>query len=182
MSGGMRGKLRSAPDESPACSKLCDQIITTGDFAEPGQASSCIGMAMPFGSAPLFLSATTIRVLLCDDVQAFRALMRYSLEEEEGIEVVGEAADGNEGIRQAAELRPDVVLLDLSMPECDGLEAIPAMRRRSPTSKIVALSGFAAGRMAEPVMASGAQAYLEKGVDMVEIVAAIRDVHLNEAA
>lgn len=123
-----------------------------------------------------------IRVLLCDDVPAFRALVRYSLEDEEGIEVVGEAADGNEGVRQAADLRPDVVLLDLSMPECDGLEAIPALRVRAPECAIVALSGFAADRMAEPVMARGAMAYLEKGVELSEIVATIREVAAGAAA
>lgn len=131
---------------------------------------------------PRFLRAMSpgedkIRVLLCDDVQAFRALIRYSLEEEEGIEVVGEAADGNEGVRQAGDLQPDVVLLDLSMPECDGLEAIPAMRQRSPRSQIVALSGFTADRMKEPVLARGARAYLEKGVDLAQIAATIRCVH-----
>jgi DNA-binding NarL/FixJ family response regulator len=118
--------------------------------------------------------AAVIRVLLCDDVPAFRALVRYSLEDEEGIEVVGEAGDGREGVRQAAALKPDVVLLDLSMPECDGLEAIPALLARSPGSAIVALSGFTADRMAQPVMASGAVAYLEKGVALSEIVATIR--------
>ncbi|MEO6496680.1 MAG: response regulator transcription factor [Solirubrobacteraceae bacterium] len=124
----------------------------------------------------LMSSPFSIRVLLCDDVQAFRALMRYSLEEEDGIVVVGEAADGNEGIRQATELQPDVVLLDLSMPDCDGLEAIPAIARNSPRTQIVALSGFTADRMAEPVIALGATAYLEKGVDLSEVVATIRGV------
>jgi DNA-binding NarL/FixJ family response regulator len=123
----------------------------------------------------------TIRVLLCDDVQAFRALVRYSLEDEEGIEVVGEAADGIEGVRQAGDLQPDVILLDLSMPECDGLEAIPAMVERSPHARIVALSGFTAERMAAPVIARGATAYLEKGVDLSEIVTTIREVHAAAA-
>jgi DNA-binding NarL/FixJ family response regulator len=117
-----------------------------------------------------------IRVLLCDDVQAFRALVRYSLEYEEGIEVVGEAADGREGIRQARELQPDVILLDLSMPECDGLEAIPEIAEQAPHASIVAFSGFTADRMAEPVMARGATAYLEKGIDLSVVVATIRDV------
>src|SRR4051794_34206920 len=122
------------------------------------------------------LNAANIRVVLCDDVTAFRALVRYSLEDEEGIEVVGEAADGNEGVRQVADLQPDVILLDLSMPECDGLEAIPAMRAQSPGTRIVALSGFTADRMAAPVIARGAKAYLEKGVEIAEIVATIRHV------
>ena len=125
--------------------------------------------------------AESIRVVLCDDVQAFRALVRYSLEDEDGIEVVGEAADGLEGVRQVGDLRPDVILLDLSMPECDGLEAIPAMREQSPDTRIIALSGFTADRMAEPVMARGAKAYLEKGVEISEIVATIRDVYAAAA-
>jgi NarL family two-component system response regulator LiaR len=107
-------------------------------------------------------------------VPAFRALVRYSLDDEEDIEVVGEAGDGLEGVRMAVELQPDVVLLDLSMPDCDGLEAIPALRRRVPQAAIVALSGFTADRMAQPVIASGAIAYLEKGVALSEIVDAIR--------
>jgi len=127
------------------------------------------------------LSPDNIRVVLCDDVQAFRALVRYSLEDEDGIEVVGEAGDGLEGCRQVADLQPDVILLDLSMPECDGLEAIPAMRKSSPHTQIVALSGFTADRMAEPVIARGAKAYLEKGVEIAEIVATIRDVYAAAA-
>ena len=115
-----------------------------------------------------------IRVLLCDDVPAFRALVRYSLADEADIEVVGEAGDGVEGVRRAEALQPDVILLDLSMPDCDGLEAIPALRRRVPHAAIVALSGFTAERMAQPVIASGATAYLEKGVALAEIVEAIR--------
>ena len=73
-----------------------------------------------------------IRVLVCDDVQAFRALMRYTLQEDPGIEVVGEAADGVAAIDAAERLQPDVVLLDLTMPILDGIDAIPAMLERSP--------------------------------------------------
>lgn len=138
-------------------------------------------MSLRFVRSSDFMTASNIRVLLCDDVAAFRALVRYSLEDEEGIEVVGEAANGNEGVRQATDLQPDIVLLDLSMPECDGLEAIPVMRKQSPGTRIVALSGFTADRMAAPVIARGATAYLEKGVDLSEIVATIRDVHAAAA-
>ena len=141
-----------------------------------------MGLVSPrFLRSPDMSSDENIRVVLCDDVQAFRALMRYSLEDVDGIEVVGEAANGNEGIRQVDELHPDVVLLDLSMPECDGLEAIPAMRQRSPETRIVALSGFTSDRMAEPAIARGAQAYLEKGVEMERIVDTIRSVSAQAA-
>jgi chemotaxis response regulator CheB len=68
-----------------------------------------------------------IRVLVCDDVEAFRALMRYALQEDPGIEVVGEAADGMAAIGAAESLQPDVVLLDLTMPVLDGIDAIPAV-------------------------------------------------------
>jgi DNA-binding NarL/FixJ family response regulator len=115
-----------------------------------------------------------IRVLLCDDVEAFRALMRHTLPEDHDIEIVGEAADGEAGVRAVEELQPDVVLLDLSMPLLDGMEAIPAMLERAPATRIVALSGFGAERMAEPVLEQGAVAYVEKGDDVATIRAAIR--------
>src|SRR4051794_5253602 len=112
-----------------------------------------MGRRMPKG-AP-------IRVFLCDDVEAFRALMRFTLAEDPEIEVVGEAGDGEAGVAGVAALQPDVVLLDLSMPRCDGMEAIPRMRRVSPATSIVALSGFDAERMAGAVLKRGAHAYVE---------------------
>jgi DNA-binding NarL/FixJ family response regulator len=115
-----------------------------------------------------------IRVFLCDDVQAFRALMRFTLEEDPCIRIVGEAGDGNAGVRGVADTQPDVVLLDLSMPDCDGFEAIPQMRESAPEATIVALSGFGAERMAGPVLACGAHAYLEKGEDLERIRIVIR--------
>jgi DNA-binding NarL/FixJ family response regulator len=114
-----------------------------------------------------------IRVFLCDDVEAFRALMRSSLADDPRIEVVGEAADGEEGVERVADLQPDVVLLDMSMPRVDGLEAIPHIRRRAPSTSIIGLSSHGAARMAEPWLAKGADAYLEKGVELDEIRAAI---------
>jgi DNA-binding NarL/FixJ family response regulator len=114
-----------------------------------------------------------IRVFLCDDVEAFRALMRSSLADDPAIEIVGEAADGDEGVEAVADLQPDVVLLDMSMPRCDGLEAIPAMRRRAPSTSIIGLSSHGAARMAEPFLEQGAAAYLEKGTRLDEIRAAI---------
>src|SRR3954469_20386921 len=85
-------------------------------------------------------SAQPIRVLLCDDVEGFRALMRSSLADDPSIEIVGEAADGAEGVEAAADLQPDVVLLDMSMPNMGGLQAIPRMRRRAPRTSIIGLS------------------------------------------
>jgi DNA-binding NarL/FixJ family response regulator len=117
------------------------------------------------------VGAGAIRVLLCDDAPAFRALVRYTLEEDRTVVIVGQAGDGEAGLAAIAELRPDVVLLDISMPRLQGLDAIGAMRERSPRTRIVALSGFTAGEMAAPAIERGAHAYVEKGTG----VAAIRD-------
>jgi len=116
-----------------------------------------------------------VRVFLVDDVGAFRALMRFTLEEDPRIQVVGEAADGREGVCGVWRLQPDVVLLDLAMPVLDGFEAIPLMLERSPGTTIVALSGFTAERMAQLCIASGAHAYLEKGEDAAVIREAVLD-------
>jgi DNA-binding NarL/FixJ family response regulator len=117
-----------------------------------------------------------LRVCLCDDVREFRQLMRYGLEDDPAIEVICEAADGNECIEVLASAAPDVVLLDLSMPDRDGLEVIRALRERSQAVKIVVLSGFAAARMEQTVLECGADRYLEKGTPLADIRAAIREV------
>ena len=118
-----------------------------------------------------------VRVFLVDDVGAFRALMRFTLEEDPRIQVVGEAGDGQEGITGVERLKPDVVLLDLAMPVLDGFEAMPLIREASPDTTIVALSGFTAERMAQLCIENGAYAYLEKGEDAT----VIRDAVLEAA-
>jgi len=120
------------------------------------------------------VAGAVIRVLLCDDAPGFRALMRYTLEEDANVVVVGEAVDGEAGLAAVAELRPDVVLLDLSMPRVEGIDVIAAMRARSPATRIVALSGFTAEEMEGPVLELGAHAYVEKGTGIAAIRDAIR--------
>lgn len=120
-------------------------------------------------------AADPIRVLLCDDAEGFRALMRVSLAADPAIEIVGEAADGEAGVDAAAALQPDVVLLDMSMPRMGGLQAIPKMRRRAPRTSIIGLSSLSASRMAAPSKEIGAHSYLEKGTELEEIRAAIHE-------
>jgi DNA-binding NarL/FixJ family response regulator len=124
-------------------------------------------------SCPDVAAADPIRVLLCDDAEGFRALMRSSLAGDPSIEVVGEAADGQEGVEATADLQPDVVLLDMTMPRMGGLQAIPRMRRQAPSASIIGLSSLSAARMAGPSMEIGAHAYLEKGTALDEIRDAI---------
>jgi DNA-binding NarL/FixJ family response regulator len=120
-----------------------------------------------------------IRLFLCDDVVELRALMRIGMEEDERIDVVGEAGDALTGIAEIARLRPDVVLLDLSMPGLDGLEAIPRILAAAPETKIIVFSGFGAERMEDAALAQGALRYLEKGRPLDAVRAAVHEVADN---
>lgn len=113
-----------------------------------------------------------IRVLLCDDSPQIRELVRIVLELE-GNEVVSEAENGREAVDEAERLQPDVVLLDLSMPVMDGLEALPEIKRVAPEARIVVLSGFDNDRLVSQALALGADHYVPKGGDPDEIVDAV---------
>jgi DNA-binding NarL/FixJ family response regulator len=119
------------------------------------------------------VTAPAHRVLLCDDSQTLRAVLHIVLLAE-GLDVVGEAADGNAACAEAERLQPDVVVLDLSMPELDGLSALPEILRVAPRSRVVVYSGFAADVLGAEALAAGAHAYVEKGGDPTELVDAIR--------
>ena len=108
--------------------------------------------------------------------------MRSALEVEPDLEVVGEAGDGRAGVEVVARLEPDVVLLDLSMPGMDGLEAISEIRARSPASAIVVFSGFSASRMRETALDRGAASYVEKGAALDRLSVAVREVVDRRAA
>lgn len=116
----------------------------------------------------------TVRVLICDDVEDFRYLLRQVLALDPDLEVVGEAANGHEAVVKACELRPDVVLLDLSMPMMDGLEALPRIADAAPGANVIVLSGFDARGMARQAMDLGAVSYLEKGASPSRIADAVR--------
>jgi PAS domain S-box-containing protein len=112
--------------------------------------------------SPAAVSEGTCTVLLADDSQEIRVLVRMLLELADGFTVVAEAADGHEAISAAETHRPDLVLLDHSMPNLDGLSALPTIREVSPDSTVVMLSGFSAERLSEAALASGAAAYISK--------------------
>ena len=110
------------------------------------------------------------RVVIADDVSALRMLIRIVLQDSGRFVVVGEAADGEEAVARARELQPDLVLLDLSMPRMDGLEALPNVIVAAPHCKVVVFSGFTADRMATLTMDAGAVHYIEKGASPGELV------------
>jgi CheY-like chemotaxis protein len=118
---------------------------------------------------------------LADDVAELRMLLRRVLEMHGGFEVVAEAGDGVEARQAVAAHQPDVVLLDLAMPRCDGLQAIPELRRASPRTLVVVLSGFQAGTAAA-ALAQGAHSYVEKGLPTRELVAHLRALLAGRAA
>ena len=114
--------------------------------------------------------------MLCDDVAELRRILREVLEEEPSIEVVDEAGTGRECIRIVGERKPDVLILDLSMPDMDGLEALPPITEASPGTRIVVFSGFAADRMRAPALDRGAERYIEKGTPLDELTQAVLDL------
>jgi DNA-binding NarL/FixJ family response regulator len=115
-------------------------------------------------------------VLVAEDQKGMRELVKLLLAEEEGIDVVGEATDGKEVLRQVNELHPDIVVLDLGLPELDGEVVLSELRRQDFASRVVILSGQATALTARHLLAAGAVAVVEKGVPgwEDELVAAIR--------
>ena len=130
------------------------------------------------GSAPAPGPARP-RVLLAEDNAAMRRTLRELLEDE-GLVVVGEAADGVEAVEQAEALRPDLILMDLRMPRMDGIEATGLVKRTVPGVRVLMLSAYADPSLSERAVAVGADGYIVKGtsyqalVDEIERVTAQR--------
>ena len=124
------------------------------------------------------MSTSPVRVLIADDDDLMRAGLKAVLSSDEGVEVVGEAPDGTQGVAMAASLRPDVVLMDLRMPSSDGFEATAQIVNQLPGVRVVVLSAYESEESAEAVRAAGAFAFLPKhcGADRIRdtVVAAWR--------
>lgn len=121
-----------------------------------------------------------IRVLLADDHDLFRAGLRVLLQDLDGFEVVAEAGDGREALRQVEAHRPDVVLMDLMMPGLNGLEATAQMAREFPGVRVLVLSMNAAEEFVLPAVRAGASGYVLKNARPDELEQAIRAVARGE--
>ncbi len=123
----------------------------------------------------------TIRLLLADDHRMLREGLRRTLEEE-GLEVVGEAADGEEALRLAAKLRPDVVLMDVTMPVLDGVEATRQLHEHLPEIPVVILTMHADREVLARAIRAGAAGYLVKDCSTDEVVRTVRLAANGETA
>ena len=116
-----------------------------------------------------------MRVLIIDDHALFRVGLKGLLEQR-NIEVVGAAADGAEGIKLAEQFNPDIILLDLRMPDMGGLEVLPILREKHPTTPVVILTTSNEEKDLIKALRTGAQGYLLKDMEPDELVGALRDI------
>jgi NarL family two-component system response regulator LiaR len=127
-----------------------------------------------------------IRVLLVDDHRVVRMGLRAFFDLQPDIEVVGEAADGSEGVAMARRLQPDVVLMDLLLPNMDGVEAIGRIKAERPETEIVTMTSFIEESKVTAALEAGATGYVLKDAEAEEVAAAVRaayagEVHLDRA-
>jgi NarL family two-component system response regulator LiaR len=122
-----------------------------------------------------------IRVMIVDDHDMVRSGLSVFLDAFDDLELVGEAADGKEAIRLCAEVQPHVVLMDLVMPEMDGIAATRAIRQADPTVQIIALTSFNDQDLVQGALQAGAVGYLLKNASIDELAAAIRAANAGKA-
>jgi DNA-binding NarL/FixJ family response regulator len=119
--------------------------------------------------------------MITDDHTMFREAITYFLNAQEGIQVVKEATNGQETISLVAEMRPDILLLDLMMPDMDGLEILRQVRERSPEVKVIVLTGYFDEEVVLRALQEGAIGYFLKGGSTADLVKGVRTVHAGWA-
>jgi NarL family two-component system response regulator LiaR len=126
------------------------------------------------------MSDAPIRILIADDHSIVRKGIRTLLDTETGIEVVGEASNGEEALSSAQNLNPDVILMDLVMPVMNGIEATQRITRDCPETRVLVLTSFAADDKVFPAIKAGALGYLLKDSSPEDLIEAIRQVYRGE--
>ncbi len=124
-----------------------------------------------------FLTSTPVRILLADDHPVVRDGLRAMLGTQPDFQIVGEAASGVEAVQRAGQLQPDVILLDLEMPDFDGVTALEKIRAANPAARIIILTAYDEDERIVSAVIAGAQGYLLKGAPREDIFKAIRVVH-----
>ena len=123
---------------------------------------------------------TDIRVILCEDHLITRQGIRRLLEDEKGLEVVGEASNGEEVIQLVGEVKPDVILMDVAMPKLNGIEATRQIKIISPNTNVLILSAYDDDEYVFALLKAGANGYLLKNVSGSELVRAIKAVYKGD--
>ncbi|HET60525.1 MAG TPA: response regulator transcription factor [Chloroflexi bacterium] len=124
----------------------------------------------------------TIRILIVDDHAVVRKGLSAILETEQAFEVVGEAANGNQAVWKARSLQPDVILMDLVMPEKDGIAAIKEIKKDDPQAKILVITSFSEDEKVFPAIKAGALGYLLKDSSPDELMQAIQEIYQGKAS
>jgi len=122
----------------------------------------------------------TITVFLADDHAVVRDGLRYLLEAQPDLDVVGDAGDGRETVRQVNQRCPDIVIMDIAMPELNGIEATREIGKRSPSAQVIILSMHSTDEHIKRALKAGARGFLLKESAGVEVVKAVREVHKGE--
>jgi len=131
-------------------------------------------------SDPANLAMSAIRVYLVDDQTMIRSALKKLLDATEIIEVVGDQGDARLAVEEIPQIRPDVVLLDITMPGLSGLDAIRLIRKSSPKTKVVMLTHHEGHTFVEQALQSGAEGYLSKSSNEAELTIAIEAVHRGD--
>lgn len=122
-----------------------------------------------------------IKVILADGQKMFRQALRAMLESQQGVTVVGEAGDGREAVRLAADLAADVVVINIEMPLLNGIDATRQITACGNGPKVIAISGRSGDRSLSALRAAGAAAFISKDADLIDLIAALRSGHAPPA-
>jgi len=122
-----------------------------------------------------------ITILLAEDHVVVRESIRQSLERETSLRVVGEASDGEEAVQMARQLKPDVIIMDISMPKLNGIEATERIKAFQPSAVILILTAYDYEQYIFPILSAGAAGYLLKDVSSRELIDAIQTVYRGES-
>jgi NarL family two-component system response regulator LiaR len=128
------------------------------------------------------MTEQTIRILIADDHPVVRKGIKALLSTEPGLEVIGEAADGEQAVTKARTLKPDVILMDLAMPRKDGVQAISEIRQEIPEAKVLVLTSFAEDKRIIAAIEAGALGYLLKDSSPHELIRAVHTVYQGESS
>ncbi len=125
------------------------------------------------------LQTSLVRVLVVDDVELWRTLVHMCLDKEPNLQVIGVAADGRDAVRKAEELRPDLILLDISLPKLNGLNAARQIRKVAPKSTILFLSGESDPDVVRYALSAGGLGYVLKSEATRDLLTGIESVLLG---